>query len=136
MGDSEGYINYCSCQKLTTVGSQILVRKSDTNRWWFLLKGTEPLLQKLEDEWDKVSLQTNWKLEPCTKPSDCVLQTPTSTNNASNLTAASTTLPNPETDDSAQATVATEDVQSQSTTPSQPDRNHSFSTVQSPHRVT
>ena len=65
-------------QKLTTVGNQILVRKktrSDTNRWWFLLKGTEPLLCKLEGEWDKVSLQTNWKLEPCTKPSDSVLIT-------------------------------------------------------------
>ena len=81
-------------QKLTTVGNQISVRKktrSDTNRWWFLLKGTEPLLCKLEGEWDKVSLQTNWKLEPCTKPSDSVLQTPSTSNNAPNLAAASTT---------------------------------------------
>ena len=122
-------------QKLTTVGSQILVRKKtrpDTNRWWFLLKGTEPLLQQLEGEWDKVSLQTNWKLEPCTKPTNCVLQIPTSTNNASNPTAASTSLPN----DSAQATAATEDVQSQPTTPSQPNGNHPFTMVQSLHQVT
>ena len=58
-------------QKLTCVGSQLLVRKKtnfETNRWWFLLKGPEPTLCKLADEWDKVSLQTNWKLEPCTKP--------------------------------------------------------------------
>ena len=128
-------------QKLTTVGNQITVRKktrSDTNRWWFLLKGTEPLLCKLEGEWDKVSLQTNWKLEPCTKQSDNVLQTPSeSTSNiAPNLTAASTTLPNPETNDSAQAPAAIEDVQSQSTTPSQLDINHSFSMAQSPHQVT
>ena len=126
-------------QKLTTVGNQILVRKktrSDTNRWWFLLKGTEPLLCKLESEWDKVSLQTNWKLEPCTKPSDSVLQTPSTSNNAPNLTAASTTLPNLESNDSAQAPAAIEDVQSQSTTPSQLDINHSFSMAQSPHQVT
>ena len=74
-------------QKLTTVGNQISVRKktrSDTNRWWFLLKGTESLLCKLEGEWDKVSLQTNWKLEPCTKPSsESVLQT-SSTSTADN----------------------------------------------------
>ena len=126
-------------QKLTTVGSQLSVRKKtrpDTNRWWFLLKGTEPLLRQLEGEWDKVSMQTNWKLEPCTKPSDSVLQIPITTNNTPNTSATPKTLPNSETDNSVQATATTEDVQSQSTTPSQPDRNHSFSMVQSPHQVT
>ena len=28
------------------------------------------VLKKLEEKWDKVSLQINWKLEPCTKPKD------------------------------------------------------------------
>ena len=36
-------------------------------RWWFLIKGDESTLKKLEDEWEAVELQTPWKLEMCTK---------------------------------------------------------------------
>ena len=59
--------------KLTTSGNQLAVKKkfSDISWhswWWFLVKGREKVLTKLQEEWEKVSLQTNWKLEPCTKP--------------------------------------------------------------------
>ena len=39
-------------------------------RWWFLLYMDEDSLQKLESEWEKVSLQTSWKLEPCHAPAN------------------------------------------------------------------
>ena len=32
------------------------------------MEGKEEVLALLEGEWERVSLQTNWKLEPCTKP--------------------------------------------------------------------
>ena len=59
--------------KLTTLGNQLSVRRktndiSGRSRWWFLVKGKEEVLALLEGEWERVSLQTNWKLEPCTKP--------------------------------------------------------------------
>ena len=63
--------------KLTTSGNQLAVKKkfsdiSGRSRWWFLVKGREEVLTKLQEEWEKVSLQTNWKLEPCTKPNTAV----------------------------------------------------------------
>ena len=57
--------------KLTTLGSQLTVRKKvkpGGKHWWFLIKGTEEVLKNLEEEWVRVSLQINWKLEPCTRP--------------------------------------------------------------------
>ena len=59
--------------RLTDVGEQIEVKrkyKSDRNRkrWWFLLKGSEEVLESLESNWEPVQIQTNWKLEQCTKP--------------------------------------------------------------------
>ena len=59
--------------KLTTLGTQLTVKKKVNprgNHWWFLVRGTEEHLKKLEDEWERVSLQINWKLEPCTRPKD------------------------------------------------------------------
>ena len=38
------------------------------DRWWFLLKGEEAVLMELESMWDKVALQTNWKIQSCTMP--------------------------------------------------------------------
>ena len=60
---------------LTDVGEQIEVKrkyKSDRNRkrWWFLLKASEEVLQSLESNWKPVQIQTNWKLEQCTKPTE------------------------------------------------------------------
>ena len=58
--------------KLTSVQSetQVQVKRkyklSDkkTVRWWFIVRGTEEVLTKIENEWERVSLQTNWKIEP------------------------------------------------------------------------
>ena len=57
--------------KLTTLGSQLTVKKKvkpGGKHWWFLVKGAEEVLKNLEEEWGGVSLQINWKLEPCTRP--------------------------------------------------------------------
>ena len=37
-------------------------------RWWFLIYMEEDSLEKLESAWERVSLQTSWKLEPCHAP--------------------------------------------------------------------
>ena len=61
-----------SLKKLTTLGSKLTVkRKSKTDEktgrplWWFIIKGNDSVWQELEGEWDRVNLQTNWKLETC-----------------------------------------------------------------------
>ena len=38
------------------------------DRWWFLIRGSEAVLNELESLWNCVSLQVGWKLEECTKP--------------------------------------------------------------------
>ena len=38
--------------------------------WWFILKGDENTLKKLENEWAPIRMQTNWKLEHCTAPNN------------------------------------------------------------------
>ncbi len=34
------------------------------DRWWFVVRGDEQILQQLQDSWSPVQLQTAWKLEP------------------------------------------------------------------------
>ena len=36
-----------------------------------MLKGDEPDLATMEREWQQVSLQLSWKIEPCYKPLSC-----------------------------------------------------------------
>ncbi len=61
-------------KKFTTVGSKLTVkRKFKTNeagkvKWWFLVKGVEDDLSKLEGEWQQVKVQTAWRLETCYLP--------------------------------------------------------------------
>ena len=43
---------------------------SGKTKWWFVLHGKEEMLKSLEENWSKVSVQTGWRLEQCTKPSD------------------------------------------------------------------
>ena len=55
--------NVINC--LTDVGEQIELKrkyKSDRNRkrWFFLLKGSEEVLESLESDWEAVQIQTNW----------------------------------------------------------------------------
>ena len=58
-------------KKLTTVGKQVTIKRkhrqmdSGHTRWWFVLRGEEEVLTKLEGEWEHVRLQLPWKLEPC-----------------------------------------------------------------------
>ena len=59
-------------KKLSTLGNKLaLRRKYKTNegsvrtQWWFVVKGSETDLEELEKEWDRVQLQTGWKLENC-----------------------------------------------------------------------
>ena len=77
-------------KKLTTLGEQLRVKRkfregTRNDRWWFLLYGEEELLKELDGQWEKVALQTNWKIESCTKPAvstdnanrtDCVSDLP------------------------------------------------------------
>jgi len=62
-----------SIARLTNVGDNVLQvkRKFKTGtdgkvtRWWYVIHAEEACLQQLESEWQKVELQTSWKLEPC-----------------------------------------------------------------------
>ena len=128
-------------QKLTCVGSQLLVRKKtnfETSRWWFLLKGPEPTLCKLADEWDKVSLQTNWKLETCTKPAvpQSCSDTPTSISVSPTPPTLKepTTSTNPAPKDGQDQTQSMEDANVQDQT--QSSEHHSFLMAQPSHQAT
>ena len=35
-----------------------------TKKWWFVVRGTKADIERLESEWDKVGIQTGWKLQP------------------------------------------------------------------------
>lgn len=56
--------------KLTSLSeSQVQVKRkyklgNKIVHWWFVLRGDEEMLCKVDSEWEKVSLQMNWKLEP------------------------------------------------------------------------
>ena len=97
--------------KLTSVQpeTQVQVKRkyklSDkkTVRWWFVVRGTEEVLTKIENEWERVSLQTNWKMEP-------VLRFQSAVDSAESQSAA----------DSAESQSATVSAESPSETTSQP----------------
>ena len=51
---------------------------SNKMKWWFILRGDENTLKMLESDWERIQIQTNWKLEQCTAPSN---HCPTTTTN-------------------------------------------------------
>ena len=67
-----------SITRLTGIGSNVQVKrkykandKDKVVKWWYILRAEEAVLNQLEQEWEKVQLQTSWKLEPCYKlPTD------------------------------------------------------------------
>ena len=44
--------------------NNLMMELSPCMHWWFVLRGSEAVMGKLDEEWGKVSLQTNWKLMP------------------------------------------------------------------------
>ena len=59
--------------RLTSVGGKLQIRrkfKTTTGnriRWWFVVRDSEEDLCNLENEWDRIKIQTSWKLEVCYK---------------------------------------------------------------------
>ena len=49
--------------------------------WWFVVHGDEKELCVLDGEWDKVHLQTSWRLEKCFAPLTTLTQDATNSNN-------------------------------------------------------
>ena len=45
------------------------------SKWWYIVRAEEGLLKQLDGKWEKVKLQTSWKLaiEPCYKQSEVKL---------------------------------------------------------------
>ena len=87
-------------KKLTTTGDRLTIKRvfrrgtaEGRDRWWFHLLGEEELLKQLEGEWESVSLQTCWKLEPCSKPARSEISTEHTNLNPTELEA---TAPGPE----------------------------------------
>lgn len=98
-----------SLRKLSSLVNKFsLKRKFKTNstsgrtHWWFIVKGSESDLEELEKEWDRVQLQTGWKLELCYMSSseipDHDAAAPDSENNRNNDV--SVNSPDPESPDS------------------------------------
>ena len=61
-------------KKLTGIDAKLRARKktkdlaNNKTIWWFVLHGDEKDLCTLDEEWDKVHLQTSWRLESCFAP--------------------------------------------------------------------
>ena len=55
--------------------------------WWFVLHDDEERLQMLESAWEKVTMHTNWKIEPCfmVNRSPIVATTPPRTNESNDI---------------------------------------------------
>lgn len=75
-----GTMKACTTQTVSTTIAQLcpsvagklqLRRKFKTNdngrvtRWWFLIRGEEEVLIELKQIWERVSIQTSWRLEEC-----------------------------------------------------------------------
>lgn len=61
-------------QRLSTVANEVEVRRkfkkgsNNSMQWWFLVRGQEPVLQQLEQQWGRIQTQISWKLEHCHRP--------------------------------------------------------------------
>ena len=45
-------------------------RENNTSTWWFVIRGEEEVLEKLDSMWPQVQLQTSWELKPLLAYSD------------------------------------------------------------------
>ena len=74
MGHSQIYYNSCSGKRSKPgIRNEILVKRKykvkekngrRLTRWWFILRASEQTLRALENHWQKIQIQTAWKLEP------------------------------------------------------------------------
>ena len=67
-------------RQLTNISGEMQVKRkyktSDTgklSKWWYIVRAEESLLKQLDGKWEKVKLQTLWKIEPCYKQSEAQL---------------------------------------------------------------
>ena len=44
------------------------IHENNRISWWFILRDSEGSLKELENSWELIQLQTNWKIEPCFMP--------------------------------------------------------------------
>ena len=62
-------------RKLTNSAANLTIKRKTKDLansktiWWFVIHGDEQDLCTLDGDWDKVHLQTNWRLEHCYAPS-------------------------------------------------------------------
>ena len=57
------------------VNRKFAIFSSGKPKRWFILHADESTLLALEKDWEKVSLQTGWCIEHCTRPSDAAVAT-------------------------------------------------------------
>ena len=67
-------------RQLTNISGEMQVKRkyktTDTeklSKWWYIARAEESLLKQLDGKWEKVKMQTSWKLEPCYKQSEAQL---------------------------------------------------------------
>ena len=54
-----------------TVKRKAKTRPHAKHCWWFVITGTEETLLTMEANWNRMTLQTGWKLQPCFAPIVC-----------------------------------------------------------------
>ena len=52
------------CEKLTVKRKFRSSQEGSIKKWWFVVRGNQPDLRILEEEWHKIEIQSGWKLEP------------------------------------------------------------------------
>ena len=83
--------------KLTSIPhTSFSVRRKKNNagvkrRWWYVITASEQTLEKLEKEWEKVNMVTNWSIKPCTKPNESKRPTDNGSDGKSNISSSNST---------------------------------------------
>ena len=83
--------------KLTSIPhTSFSVRRENNNAggkrwWWYVITASEQTLVKLEKEWEKVNVVTNWSIKPCTKPNESKRPTDNGSEGKSNISPSNST---------------------------------------------
>ena len=96
---------------MTGIVAQLRIRKKtrelaeNKTIWWFVIHGDEQDLCTLDDDWDKVHLQTNWRLENCFAPSNNSPDPKNFVSDPNSPSATGTTDPGPSVTEEAETTI-------------------------------
>jgi hypothetical protein len=59
---------FCKIDGLSVRRKTRTSERSGKTNWWFIVHGEESKLCDLENEWERISVQTSWEIRPCFMP--------------------------------------------------------------------